>query len=189
MTIKELKQELLKFSHRTYERRMIAATGGNLSIRVPGEDALLIKRSGVSFIDMTEDDIIKIDFSGNKLEGEGQHSKEWKFHAGIYKARSDVNGVVHCHPPYASAVAVLHDELPLVTNHAKDYLIKVPTIDIAGSGSDKLAEYVIAEFQNEERVGILMREHGITTAAVSLQKAYYLAEMLEDTAQIVLLSK
>jgi L-fuculose-phosphate aldolase len=189
MSILELKEQLVEFSRRIYERRMISATGGNLSCRVPSEDALLIKKSGVSFSDMTVDDIIKIDFDGNKLEGEGQHSKEWRFHGGIYKVRPDVNAVVHCHPPYATAVAANNDELPLVTNHAKGYLKKVPTIGIASSGSEKLAEYVIDEFKDPERVAILMKEHGITTVGPSFQKAFYLAEMVEDTAQIVLFSK
>ena len=97
--------------------------------------------------------------------------------------------VIHVHPPYATAIAANHDKLPLVTNHAKAYLKNVPTIDIASSGSELLSSYVIDEFLDEERVAILMKEHGIITTAHSFENAFYLAEMLEDTAKIAILSK
>lgn len=189
MSNRELKSELIRFSRRCYDRYMICATGGNISCRVPGEEAMLIKGSGSAFSDMTEEDVVKVDLDGNMIEGTKQLSKEWQFHAGIYKERPDVMAVIHIHPPYATAIAANHDELPLVTNHAKAYLKYVPTINIAPSGSEKLAEYVVEEFKDTERVAILMKEHGIITAADSFKRAFYLAEMLEDTAKIALFSK
>ncbi len=189
MSNENLKSELVRFSRRCYDRYMISATGGNISCRVPGEEAMIIKGSGSAFSDMTEEDVVKVDLEGNMIEGTKKLSKEWQFHAGIYKERPDVMAVVHIHPPYATAIAANHDELPLVTNHAKDYLKHVPTINIAPSGSEKLAEFAIAEFKDPDRVAILMREHGIVTAADSLKRAFYLAEMLEDTAKIAIFSK
>lgn len=189
MVILELKEQLVEYSRKCYERRMIVATGGNISCRVPGENAILIKGSGSAFSNMTVEDVVKIDLEGNNLEGNVQKSKEWRFHAGIYKVRPDVNVVIHIHPPYATAVAANYDELPLVTNHAKGYLKKVPTIGVAGSGSELLAEYVIEQYKDPERVAILMKEHGITSVGTDFKKAFYMAEMVEDTAKIVLFSK
>lgn len=189
MNIEELKRELVKVSKRCYDKNLISATGGNISCRVPGRDAMLIKSSGSAFSDMTEEDVVMVDFDGNLLEGEKQLSKEWRFHAGIIKNRPDVNVVIHVHPVYATAIAANHDELPLVTNHAKGYLKHVPTIGIAGSGSEELAEYALEEFKDSERVAILMKEHGIITVGDSFNKAFYLAEMLEDTAKIAIYSK
>ena len=189
MSNEKLKSELVKVSRRCYDRYLICATGGNISCRVPGEDAMLIKGSGSAFSDMTEEDVVKVDLDGNLIEGSKKLSKEWRFHAGIYKARPEVNAVIHVHPPYATAIAANHDELPLVTNHAKGYLKDVPTINIAPSGSDKLAEYAVAEFKDSERVAILMREHGIITVGDTFNRAFYLAEMLEDTAKIAVFSK
>ena len=189
MNIDELKKELVKVSRRCYDRYLISATGGNVSCRVPGKNAMLIKSSGCAFSDMTELDVVMVDFDGNLLEGNKQLSKEWRFHAGILKARPDVNVVIHVHPPYATAIAANHDELPLVTNHAKGYLKYVPTIGIASSGSELLAEYVMEQYKDPERVAILMKEHGIITVGNSFNKAFYLAEMLEDTAKIALFSK
>lgn len=189
MSNEQLKKELVRFSRRCYDRYLICATGGNISCRVPGEDAILIKSSGSAFSDMTEEDVVKVDLDGNLIEGTKTLSKEWKFHAGIYKVRPDVNVVIHIHPPYATAIAANHAELPLVTNHAKGYLKYVPTIEIASSGSEKLAEYVVEQFKDSERVAILMKEHGIITVGDTFNKAFYLAEMLEDTAKIALFSK
>lgn len=189
MNLLELKRELVSYSRRCYERNLICATGGNISCRIPGENAIFIKGSGSAFSDMTEEDVVKIDLDGNMLEGTKQFSKEWRFHAGIYKIRQDVNVVIHVHPPYATAIAANHEELPLVTNHAKVYLKNVPTIGIASSGSEMLAGLVMNQFQDPDRVGILMKEHGIITVGPSFNKAFYLAEMLEDTAKIALFSK
>lgn len=189
MNIGELKRELVNVSRRCYDKNLISATGGNISCRVPGKDAMLIKSSGSAFSDMTEDDVVMVDFDGNLLEGDKQLSKEWRFHAGILKTRPDVNVVIHVHPSYATAIAANHDELPLVTNHAKGYLKHVPTIEVAGSGSELLADYVMEEYKDPERVAILMKEHGIITVGDSFNKAFYLAEMLEDTAKIALFSK
>lgn len=184
----ELKKELVHYSRRCYERNLISATGGNISIRVPGENAMLIKASGCAFSDMTEDDVILSDLQGNVLEGDKQISKEWRFHAGIYKEREEINSVVHIHPPYATAVANTMDHLPLVTNHAKVYLKDVPTIGIASSGSEELGDNAVEPFKNSDRVAILMEEHGIISANINIRKAFFLAEMLEDTAKIYLFS-
>ncbi|WP_313755751.1 class II aldolase/adducin family protein [Tissierella sp.] len=189
MSTEQLKKDLVEISRRCYDRHLICATGGNISCRVPGEDAILIKSSGSAFSDMTDEDVVKVDLDGNLLEGTKTLSKEWKFHAGIYKVRPDVNVVIHVHPPYSTAIAANHEELPLITNHAKGYLKHVPTIDIASSGSDKLANYVIEEYKNPEIVAILMKEHGIISVGENFNKAFYLAEMVEDTAKIALFSK
>lgn len=189
MSLDNLKQELVRVSRRCYDRNLITATGGNVSCRVPGEEAILIKSSGSAFSDMTEDDVVKVDLEGNLLEGTKLLSKEWRFHAGIYKVRPEVNVVIHVHPPYATAIAANHSELPLVTNHAKGFLKHVPTIEVASSGSELLAVEVLEQFDNPERVAILMKEHGIITVGENFNKAFYLAEMLEDTAKIAILSK
>ena|SRR5690554_5936013 len=189
MDILKMKEELVRYSRMCYDRGMICATGGNISCRVPGEDAILIKGTGSAFSDMTVDDVVKIDLDGNHLEGSVQKSKEWRFHAGIYKVRPDVNAVIHIHPPYTTAIAANHDELPLVTNHAKGYLKKVPTVGIAGSGSEELAENVLKEYSDPEKVVILMKEHGLTSVGPDFRKAFFMAEMAEDTAKIALFSK
>lgn len=185
----ELKKELVDYSRRCYERNLISATGGNVSIRVPGEDAMLIKGSGSAFSDMTVEDVVLVDLDGNLLEGDKVVSKEWRFHAGIYKVREDINAVVHIHPPYATAIANKMDHLPLVTNHAKVYLKDVPTIGIAASGSEELGDIAVDPFKDTDRVAVLMEEHGIISANVNVRKAFFLAEMLEDTAKIYLLSQ
>lgn len=189
MDINNLKSEIVRISKRCYDRQMICAAGGNISCRVPGEEAMYIKGSGSAFSDMTEDDVVKVDLDGNMIEGTKKISKEWQFHAGIYKERPDVMVVVHIHPPYATAIASSQSELPLVTNHSKVYLKHVPTVDIAPSGSNELAEYVVTEFKDTERVAVLLKEHGIVAVGQSFNQAFYLSEMVEDTAKIALFSK
>ncbi|GFN34596.1 class II aldolase/adducin family protein [Tepidimicrobium xylanilyticum] len=189
MDIQLLKEELVNISRRCYDKNLITATGGNISCRIPNSNQILIKASGSAFSDMTPSDVVLINLDGNIVAGSKQISKEWRFHAGIYKVRPDVNAVIHVHPPFATAIAANHDSLPMVTNHAKAYLKHVPTIGTAPSGSEELAYMVIEQFKDPQRVGILMKEHGIITVGKDFYQAFYLAEMLEDTAKIALFSK
>jgi L-fuculose-phosphate aldolase len=185
----KLKKDLVDYSRRCYDRNLISATGGNISIRVPGTGTMLIKSSGSAFSDMTEEDVVLADFDGNVLEGDKKLSKEWRFHSGIYKVREEVGAVVHIHPPYATAVANTMDHLPLITNHAKVYLKNVPTIGMAASGSEELGEKAVEPFEGSDTVAVLMEEHGIITVGPEIRKAFFLAEMLEDTAKIYLMSR
>lgn len=189
MDLSEQKNQLIYWAKRCYERRLISATGGNISLRLADIKTMLIKASGISFGDLSPEDLVVADFDGKVLEGSKKLSKEWRFHAGIYKTRPEIMAVIHVHPPYATAIANSIDQLPLETNHAKDYLVDVPTIAPGASGSEILATNVINAYRNSSRTCVLLREHGIISANISLSKAYYFAEMLEDTAQIALFRK
>ena len=92
---------------RAYSRGIQTGSGGNISMRDPeAEGAMIVKASGGSFADCTDegDGFVRTDFDGNRFNPEDpKPTREVFLHGLIYKLMPGVNGVVHCHSPWAVA--------------------------------------------------------------------------------------
>mgnify|MGYP005772616871 FL=1 len=97
------KKDIIYWSKRLYQKGLSPATSGNISVRT--KDGILISSSGVCLNDMSEDDIVLIDFDGNLLQGNKKPSSEKFLHTQIYDLREDVNAIIHSHCPYITAFA------------------------------------------------------------------------------------
>ncbi|MGM0900342.1 MAG: class II aldolase/adducin family protein [Bacillota bacterium] len=184
MSIDLLKKELQYVSHKVYQKGFTQATGGNISVRIPGTDHVLIKQSGVSLGEVSREDALIVNMEGEVIEGQGKPSKEIGFHLGIFKVRPDVNAIVHCHPNYAIGYACLGMELPLPTVTARKLLGHVPVADVAPSGSKELAQYVTEVFEKYPDIKIaLMKDHGVCAVGATLEAAYNVVDLAEATAK------
>lgn len=184
MSIDLLKKELQYVSHKVYQKGYTQATGGNISVRIPGTDHVLIKQSGVSLGEVSREDALIVNMEGEVIEGQGKPSKEIGFHLGVFKVRPDVNAIVHCHPNYAIGYACLGMELPLPTVTARKLLGHVPVADVAPSGSKELAQYVTEVFEKYPDIKIaLMKDHGVCAVGATLEAAYNVVDLAEATAK------
>lgn len=179
-----LAAEVARIAQRAHARGLAAGTGGNISARLPGEDKILIKPSGVSLADCTADRLLLMSLQGEVLAGEGQPTKEVNFHLGIYRTRPEVGAVLHCHAPWATAWAIIGQELPLLTPHAEAKLRRVPVIPFAAQGSQDLADRVTTVFEDPDVVAALLARHGYIVVGADPNAAGNLAELVEETAQI-----
>lgn len=100
----QAKAEILDAGRKIYQRGLVAANDGNLSVRV-GDNALWVTPTGVSKGAMTEDMLVKLSLDGTVLEGTRKPSSETKMHLRIYQENPAVRAVVHAHPPAATAFA------------------------------------------------------------------------------------
>ena len=80
-------------------------TAGNVSARVPGHDLLVIKPSGVSYDDLTPENMVVCDLDGQVVDGEHAPSSDTEAQAYVYREMPHVGGVVHTHSTYATAWA------------------------------------------------------------------------------------
>ena len=94
----QLREELCEICHLLYERGYVVSNDGNVSARTP-RGTVLITPSGVGKGRMTPDMLVETDLEGNILSGDRNPSSESKMHWMLYRERSDVNAVVHAHPP------------------------------------------------------------------------------------------
>ncbi len=178
------KASLLSCGARLYQRGFVAANDGNLSIKV-GENELWATPTGVSKGSMTEDMLVKLDLTGRVLAGDRTPSSEIGMHLRIYRENPTVGGVVHAHPPAATAFAAAG--LPLdqpVLQEAVVQLGTVPLAPFALPGTPAVADCV-APFCREYR-GVLLEYHGAVTWGDTLEQAQHRMECVEQYATVLL---
>ena len=105
MSLWDLKEEMLTYGQRLWQRGYVAANDGNMSVRLE-VDRVLTTPTGVSKGFMTSKMLIVTDMQGKVVQGEGKPSSELKMHLEVYRQRGDINAVVHAHPPVATAFSV-----------------------------------------------------------------------------------
>jgi L-fuculose-phosphate aldolase len=189
--INAYRKDLAEYSRLSYDRGLVAARGGNLSIRIPGTDRVLITPSGISLRDITAEIIIEVDTQGNLLKGKKnlKPSKETPFHTSIYRIRNDVMAIAHVHPPFSTALSLKDRPFPLLTAPGMVNLIKVPIVEFALMGTKELCDYVSeAARQNMEVKALLLKGHGLIGMGPDIASAYYISDLVEDNAKVALLS-
>jgi len=176
------KEEIVRIARSAYNRGLVPGSSGNLSMRIPDSNLVLIKASGVSFRDMNADDVIVVNLDGDIVDGAKKPSKEIRFHLGIYRVRHDVGAVLHTHSPYATLYASLGKPIPRVV--AWPRVKKMPIVEYAPSGSQELAAMVVEAFKDPEVNVALLKHHGVVVVGRTLTEALDLAESIEEAARI-----
>lgn len=183
MDEKLVKQQIVDYARRCYERGHIVAGDGNISVRV-APNRCIATPSGVSKGWMTPDMIVVVDLDGRPLENsQYKVSSEWPMHRAIYQARNDVNAVVHCHPPYATGFAVAG--LSLDKAILSEVVLTLGCVPLANYGTPSTTELTDAL---EPFLGfhdaLLMANHGAVAFAETLERAFNKLETLEHTCKI-----
>lgn len=173
--------------------RVLAAAGaddyvwGHVSLRDPNGLGVWMKAQGPGLEEITEHDVLLIDFDGNILAGDGRRHSEYPLHTEVLRARPDLNGVVHTHPPNAVAVAASdRGLLPLSTTASLFVPPAVPSF--AGAGRlvrSAEAGAAVASALGDHNV-IMLAHHGIVTAGSELETAVTRAVLLERACEIQL---
>jgi L-ribulose-5-phosphate 4-epimerase len=165
---------------------LVAWTAGNVSGRVPGQDLLVIKPSGVDYPALTSDAMIVCDFDGEVVEGDLQPSSDTAAHAYVYREMPEVGGVVHTHSTYASAWAARAEPVPCVlTAMADEFGGDIPVGPFALIGDDSIGRGIVATLRGHRSPAVLMQNHGVFTVGASPRDAVKAAVMCEDVARTV----
>lgn len=169
---------------------LVAASSGNVSIRVGPPDArlLAITTAGKDYASMGLDEVVAVDFDGEPVEGDGLPSTEMLLHTAIYRARPDVRAVMHTHSVYASALAVAGEPLPpLIDEMVVGIGGGIEVSAYAFPGTEELGEAVVAALG--ERNAALIRNHGLVGVGATLAEALRVCELTERIAQIYVAAK
>ena len=139
-------------------------TAGNVSARVPGHDLLVIKPSGVSYDDLTPENMVVCDLHGRVVEGEHAPSSDTEAQAYVYREMPHVGGVVHTHSTYATAWAARGEPVPCVLTMAADeFGGEIPVGPFAIIGDDSIGRGIVETLQGSRSPAVLMRNHGVFT--------------------------
>jgi L-fuculose-phosphate aldolase len=184
----EARHQIVEAGRRLHERFFVAANDGNISARLPN-DEILITPTGVNKGDVTTECILRIDMRGAVLSGSLKPSSEAKMHLAVYRARPEVAGIVHAHPPVATGFAA--SRIPLdreVIQPEVVYLLRrIGLTDYATPGTEELPRAVEREIAGCE--ALLLANHGALTVGDDVMQAYYRMEVLEQYARIHLVTR
>ena len=179
--------DLVEYTRLLYERHLVHAEGGNTSLRTG--DEVWITRTGVVLGQATEADLTRLSLEGEVLEGP-KPSKEWPMHLAFYRARPEVQAVIHIHPTYSIAYSTTVepslDAVPAYSSAVYRRAGRVPMIPYYPVGSPELFEAITALAPHFPCT--LLRQHGLTVASSSLSSAMGIVEEIEQACHIALLT-
>jgi L-fuculose-phosphate aldolase len=176
-----LRQEIIDTCRTLDARGINQGTSGNVSAR--WNAGMLITPSALPYDEMRPQDLAFLPLEGDEpSQGPRPPSSEWRFHRDILASRGEVGAVVHTHSTYATALAILGENIP-----AHHYMVAV-----SGGNSIRCAPYATygtAELsQNalqalEGRTCCLLANHGVIATGPNLKKALWLAGEIETLAK------
>lgn len=182
------KKQIVDTAQSLVARGYLMATGGNLSLRIIGQDALAITPSNYEYMKMTPKDICILTLDLQLLEGKLKPSVEAGMHAAIYRARGDVNAVIHTHQVYTSALALIRTPIPALFDEQARYLGRtVGIIPYAPSGTGSLAR-AVAKHVRDHNNAYMMQNHGALVLGHDMPRAADNVEVLEKCALAYLLA-
>jgi autoinducer 2 (AI-2) kinase len=179
-----LRSELVAIVGELYAQQVITATGGNVSVRIPGKDELWITPSQLFKGDLRPEVLVRLDLEGEPLDpGARAPSSERLMHCAAYRARPAAAAVIHAHAPHATILANAGlPFLPISTEAA--FFDDLPRVPFIMPGTRALADAIAAALR--ESWAVLMVNHGILVAGRSLRRAADMVEIIERSAQVIL---
>ena len=185
----EIKKQICDIGKRIYNRNMVAANDGNISVKL-NDNEFLCTPTGVSKGFMTPEYICKVNAQGEVIQANPgfRPSSEIKMHMRVYAKRPDVGSVVHAHPVYATSFAIAG--IPLTQPIMPEAVIALGCVPIAPYGTPSTNEIPDAvEPFLEHFDAVLLESHGALTWSTDLLAAYLKMESVEFYAQLLYQSK
>lgn len=164
--------------HHLHQSGMNSSHSGNLSV-IDGEH-IYITRSGTMLGHINDGDIIKADCADSNPP---KVSMEYPVHRQIYIDTAS-NAVIHCHPPYATALSLSQDEIESLDMEGMRIVHTVPVV----AGEDNIPQLVSTECQKGHRA-VMVKGHGVFVAAENMEEALHVVTALEMSAKIISLSR
>jgi L-ribulose-5-phosphate 4-epimerase len=181
----EYRKQVLAGVQSLVDEGLLKGLGGNVSIRIEGEDAVVVTPSQMDYNKISIDDICVVDFDLNPIVDNGlRASIETGMHVSVYKNRPDAGAVVHTHQVYASIFSLINEPIPSVFDEVSRYTGHIIDVVSYGlSGSPQLLENITAKLDNRCNCYIL-QNHGALAIGKDLDWAIRNALLMEKCATV-----
>lgn len=183
------KQLIVDTGNHMVETGLTVGTWGNISARDPQTGYMYISPSGMSYVDIRPEHVVVLDLQTNHVEGEFEPSVEKHMHAAMYRAREDVNAVIHTHPTYSSVFGVVEMELPAVSEDFAQIVGDQVSLALPYElpGTPELG--AVAAQSIGTKNALLLPRHGALSVGPDMKTALKVSRVLEKNAQIYLFSR
>jgi L-ribulose-5-phosphate 4-epimerase len=188
--IEALRREVCALHAELPRHGLVAWTSGNLSARVPGEELMVIKASGIPYEQLTPAAIVVCDLHGTLVEGDLAPSSDAAAHGYVYRELDEVGGIAHTHSAYATAWAARGEAIPCVlTAMADEFGGEIPIAPFARIGDEEIGRAVVETLAAHRSSAVLLRSHGVFALGPNARAAIKSAVMCEDVARTVHLAR
>lgn len=185
-SMKALCREMADVAQRIAANGLVLGPGGNISSR--WNEFMIITASGYSFETLSSDQFVGIEIAtGEQVLGQLKPSSETPTHLACYRARPDVNFVVHTHPPYATAVGTTLGHIPMMVPEFPVIVPKLPVLDYITPTTQELAMAVADSLGDANSV--ILGNHGMVSVGRTLSEAYNQVLVTEESARIYVYSR
>ncbi|BBU30347.1 class II aldolase [Burkholderia sp. THE68] len=159
---------------------------GQITARAPESETFYTQPFGHGFDEITASNLLQVNEDLRTLDGKGMPNPANRFHTWIYRARPDVNCIIHTHPRFVSSLSTL--EVPLIVSHMDmcplyedcAFLEKWPGVPVGNEEGE-----IISGALGDKRA-ILLSHHGMLVTGKSVEEACVLALLMERAAQMQL---
>lgn len=183
------KHDICEYGRRLYQRGLVGGNEGNLSFRI--KNTVLVTPTMESKGCLVLEMILELNLHDGSLASPSDYreSSETLLHISILKANTDLRCVIHAHPVYATALAVIGDPIvaTLVPETQFFFGDEIPIAKYAHPGTQTLADSVLPYVK--KGCGALLENHGAVTWGKTLKEAFFAMETLESYCQMYMLTK
>jgi L-fuculose-phosphate aldolase len=159
---------------------------GQITARAEDMDTYYTQPFGHGFDEITCGNLLLVDLDLKTIDGKGMPNPANRFHTWVYRARPDVNCIIHTHPLNVSALSML--EVPLLVSHMDmcplfndcAFLEKWPGVPVGNEEGD-----IISTALGNKRA-ILLSHHGMLVTGKTIEEACVLALLMERAARMQL---
>lgn len=154
-----------------------------------GQVLMIITPSGMDYETMGIGDLVPVDTQGRVVQGQFKPSTESALHIAIYRARPQVNAIVHTHSLFASSFAVAGKSLPVILEEMAQVIgHEVQVSPYALCGTKALAEIAVAAL-TPDKEAVFLANHGLVTLGKTPEEALTRATVVEKACQVYINAK
>ncbi len=196
--IEQLKQQVYRANLDLVAHGLVLFTWGNVSAIDRENKLVVIKPSGVSYDNMKAEDMVVVDMEGNRVEGHYKPSSDTATHLALYKAFTDIGGVVHTHSTYATAWAQAGCDIPNIgTTHADYFSDAIPCTrdmteaEVKSAYEKETGSVIIERFKGLNPLhipAVLVKNHGPFSWGKDADEAVHNAVVMEQVARMAFIS-
>jgi len=186
----DLRDQLAHVGYDMVQAGLVCGSGGNLSARIPDEEAIWVTASGAWLDRLSRATFAPVRITDGELATVGalpppriEPTSELALHLALYRARPDVNAVVHLHPQTALLLDALGEHIRIVTTDHAFYLRRVSTVPFRLPGTTELAA-MTAAMASDGTDCLVLSQHGCVVMGDSVELAHKRARNLEEAASL-----